>query len=453
MDPIQVRIHSPNQQHAVVDTSFTPRASLLQYVDGSSWEVTYYSQVLGADSEPGPWSIDRSPTEQQYVRIRNMELKVITPLTPTEEQPGRSFNVTGTAIVYPTHKPNFGDMFVGDIGDGRAALFAIIEPPVRKTYLKDSYTEITYGIVDFIDSKPEIESDLNRKTVKRTVFVRDYLQYGQNPLVLEGEYEDLLSLTKLYGDLVNFYFKDFYSNEYQTLLIPNQAMVAYDPFVTAAVLDWVTPDEVQLINRVKQPVVAANRNTSSYTLWSALGRMNDSYLGAAIEQCRLLDTSAFRGMPEISSIYYTGIRQVVCPCDTRTDVDLPYDPGASAFVSSGSLLAVSGLRWKDLMRYLPSSNLKGFFKYDGDELQLPELPDILPVTYDEYYVLSEKFYRPNGPMGSKLEVLTKQGLRQEPIDKVTLLNLAKNAMKWPNLERFYYMPILFALMKVVIRSN
>lgn len=448
-----MRIHSPNQQHAVVDTSFTPRASLLQYIDGSSWEVSYYSQVLGADSEPAPWSIDRSATDQQYVRIRNMELKVISPLAPTEEQPGRSFSVVGTAIVYPTHKPNFGDMFIGDIGDGRAGLFAVIEPPIRKTYLKDTYTEITYGLVDVVDSKPEIETNLNIKTIKRTVFVKEYLQYGQNPLLLEGEFDDLMNLGKLYGDLVNFYFKDFYSNEYQTLLIPNQSSVSYDPFLTATVMDWVTSDEVPLISRVKQPVVTANRGADSYTLWSALSRMNDSYLGAAIEKCRLLDTSAFKGLPEISSIYYTGIRQVVCPQDTRTDVDAPYDAEGTSFSGSGSLLSMSRLRWGDLSRYLPSTNLKGFFRYEGDAIQLPELPDILPVTFDEYYVLSERFYRPNGPMGSKLEVLTKQGLRQEPIDKVTLLNLAQNAMKWPNLERFYYMPILFALMKVVSRSN
>jgi hypothetical protein len=449
-----VKIHSPNQQHATVDTAYTPRASLLQYVDGSAWEVTYYSQVLGADSEPGPWSIDRSPTDQQYVRIRNMELKVTSALSPTEEQTGRGFDVGGTATVYPTHKPNFGDMFIADIGDGRAGLFAVTEV-VRKTYMRDSFAEITYVLVDQVHTKPEILSDLNRKTIKRAVFHREFLQFGQNPILLEGEFDDLTTLKKIYGDLVNFYFKDFFSIEFQTLMIPNQSMAAYDPFVTAAVLDWITPDEVPMITKVKQPVVTANRNTDSYTLWSALARMNDSYLGAAIQQCRLLETGAFRGIPEISSIYYTGIRLVACPKDARTDVDSPYDCSNASFSTSGSMLAATGLRWKDLMRYLPSTNLDGFFHPVGAGEELPELPDIVPVTIDEYYVLSQQFYDigPGKKFASKLEVLTKQALMQEPIDKVTLLSLAKNAMKWPNLERFYYMPILFALMKVATRSN
>lgn len=447
-----MKIHSPNQQTAVVDTRYVPRASLLQYVDGSAWEVTYYSQILGRDSEPGPWAIDRSATDQQYVRISNMELKVTSPLTASEEEPGRSHNVSGTATVYPTHKPNIGDMFVADIGDGRLVVFAV-DDVQRKTYMKDSYSEITYSVVDYVDSRPEITSDLNRKTQKRTVFMREFLQWGQNPLLLEGEFADLMEMKKIYRNLVNFYFKDFFSVQYKTLLIPNQKRVAYDPFVTNTMLELVTSDEVQLINQARRVVVSANRNTDSYTLWDAVMRMDVSYLGAAIQQVRLLDTTAFRGMPEVSSIYYTGINLVACPQDARNDVDSPYDASANCF-SSGSLLQATGLRWQNLLRYLPSSNLEGFFKEPvdaGDTLQ--ELPDIVPVTIDEYYVLSEKFYVPSGPMASKLEVLVKQGLSGEAIDKVTLLSLARNCMKWPNLERFYYMPLLFALMKVATRTN
>lgn len=447
MQPIQVQIHSPNQQHATVDTARTPRASLLQYVDGSAWEVTYYSQVLGADQEPAPWSADSSATIQQYVRVSNMEIKVTSPLAPSEENPGRSFDVVGTATVYPTHKPNVGDMFIADIGDGRAGVFAIIEV-TRKTYLADSYAEITYGLVNYVDSRPDIEADLNRKSIKRTVFYKEFLQWGQNPQLLEGEFNDLVKLKKLYADLVNFYFKDFFSYKFRTLMIPGQAGASYDPFVTAAMVDWISTDDVPAMSQLRMPVVTANRNADSYTLWSALERMNASYLGAAIQQARLLNTKAFAGMPEVSSIYYTGIQFVVCPLDARTDVDVEFEDTSTCFTGN-SLLSSTGLRWKDLMRYLPSSNLAGFFK----DAPAMELPDIVPVTVDEYYVLSEKFYRPNGPMASKLEVLTKQGLNQEPIDKVTLLSLAENCMKWPNLERFYYMPILFALMKVATRTN
>lgn len=381
---------------------------------------------------------------------------VTSPLSGSQENTGQSFDVTGTATVYPTHKPNKGDMFIADIGDGRSAVFAVTEV-TRKTYLKDAFAEINYTLVDYVDSKPEILADLERKSIKRTVFYKEFLLWGQNPVVLEGDYQDLVSLKKLYADLVTFYFKDFYSGIYQTLLIPNQSMPAYDPYVTAAMLEWITVEEVPLINRVKQPVVLANENSQSYTLWSALAQMNSSYLNVAIQQCRLMDTTAFRWMPEVSSIYFTGIGYVTCPKDTRTDVDRPYDSDASIFNTGGSLLATTGLRWSDLTRYSESTNLRKYFDaVPGNPAAgtLPELPNITPVTIDEYYVLTEAFYKNNDsvPLSSKLEVLTKQALKQEPIDRVTLLKLAKEAMDWPNLERFYYMPILFALMKVCTRS-
>lgn len=444
-----MEIHSPKLQTAVVDTQYEPLASLLQYVDGSSWEVNYYAQVLGADSEPGPLQLERSPTDQQYTKVSNMELRVISPLAPVQESPGRSMELRGSALVYPHIRPNVGDMFIADIGDGRGGVFAIIRVD-RKTHLRESHNEIEYQLVNYGDASSAHTANLELKTVKRTVFHREFFHWGQNPQVLEGEYDDLMKLKRLYQDLTNFYIKDFYSPEYRTLLIPNQQQVAYDPFVTDAVLDWLSRDDVPMLGRVRRLSVTANRNADSYTLWTALSRMNDSYLNASVHFVRLLNTSAFKGLPEISSIYYTGVKLVACPTDPRTDVDAPYDGQEGCYTGTG-MLEQTGLRWKDLTRYIPSTNLAGFF------LEAPEnqLPDILPVTVDEYYVLSEKFYRhtDGAALGSKLEVLVKQALMQEPIDRVTLLEVAKHAMKWPNLERFYYMPVLFALMKVALRTN
>jgi len=454
-DPVKVHIHSPLQKTATVDTTYTPRASLLQYVDGSRWEVTYYSQVLGADSEPGPWQLNRSPTDQQYAKITQFELLVTSPLSQQEEEPGRSFTVTGTATIVPTMKVNVGDMFTADAGDGREALFAITQAG-RKTYLKDSVFEVEYQLVDYIDNRAEVKADLDRKSIRRLVYMKEFLTWGENPMVLEGTYEDLLDLQRMEKEILNFYLRDFYSLQHRTLIIPGQQLSAYDPFIVRMILDMVPAEDHPLIQTIASPVVKANRNSGSYTVLDAVLNGSASYMQMGVQFMRLMSTSFFKGRPDISSIYYTGIKLVACPLDNRTDVDVDYEGSfnpcscsAQESLVGGVTYGTTGTRWKDLSRYIQSTNLDGFFIPPTDA----QMPSIVPVTVDEYYIFSEPFYTRRGAFNSKLEVLAKQLIDEEAIDTVTLVQLAKECHRWPNLERFYYVPILLALIKVALRTN
>lgn len=433
----------------------------MQHVDGSSWEVVYYSQLLGASDQPSPLDINRSATDQQYCRVRNMEIKVTTPLTPTEETPGRSHTLEGAATVYPHVKPNVGDMFIADVGDGRAGLFAVTQVR-RMTHLMETYSEIEYGLVDLIDSRPDMRANLDAKTKKKMVWYDEFLKFGENPQILESFYDDIMSLNSAYQDLSHFYMRDFFSSRLSTLLVPGQKGPTYDPYLTKELVQWLV-DDIPELRRVKMPSITANIYHNNYTLWAALSVMKQSYLSNSVQQARLMDTKAFRGVPDVSGIYYTGIQYVVCPSDAPDNVDSEYDIESYCccnsgmgkgfdFTKGGTLLQATGLKWKDLLRYIPSGNLDGFTDTPKDSQKLENLPDIVPVTFDEYYVLSEPMYR-GGKLNSKLEVLVKQALNQEPIDTVTLVDLVRGASNWPNLERYYYHPILFALIKVVVRRN
>lgn len=433
----------------------------MQHVDGSSWEVVYYSQLLGASDQPGPLDINRSATDQQYCRVRNMEIKVTSPLTATEETPGRSHTLEGAATVYPHVKPNVGDMFVADVGDGRAGLFAVTAVR-RMTHLMETYSEIEYGLVTLLDSNPAMQRNLDAKTKKKMVWYEEFLKYGENPQILESFYEDILTLNQNYYDLAHFYMRDFFSTRLSTLLVPGQKGPTYDPYLTKELVQWLV-DDIPELRRIKMPSITANIYNNNYTLWAALSLMKYSYLRNSVQQARLLTTKAFRGVPDVSGIYYTGIQWVVCPSDAPDNVDSEYDIESSCccvggigkgydFTKGGTLLQATGMKWKDLLRYIPSGTLDGFTDEPKDSQKLENLPDIVPVTIDEYYVLSEPMYR-GGKLSSKLEVLVKQALNQEPIDTVTLVDLVRKASNWPNLERYYYHPILFALIKVVVRRN
>jgi hypothetical protein len=79
-------------------------------------------------------------------------------------------------------------------------------------------------------------------------------------------------------------------------------------------------------------------------------------------------------------------------------------------------------------------------------------PQIKRVTVDDFYVLSKDFYQhtPETKL-SKLETLTMAALKGDAIDIAMLDELCAGAPKWDNVERFYYFPILFTLLRVYRR--
>ena len=72
---------------------------------------------------------------------------------------------------------------------------------------------------------------------------------------------------------------------------------------------------------------------------------------------------------------------------------------------------------------------------------------IKQITVDDYYVFSKEFYEDISEQ-SQLEILTAQTLRGQPVDLKVLADLADYAVKFDNLERFYYTPIILALIKM-----
>jgi hypothetical protein len=130
--------------------------------------------------------------------------------------------------------------------------------------------------------------------------------------------------------------------------------------------------------------------------------------------------------------------------DTQYSVQDPLVPGR----------LLPGLaRNRELRRVLVSKELNGFHYAPPEApVGLEALPDIHPVNKGDFYVLSQAFYENQPLLQSKLEHLTLCALNGESMHKPTLLNLVQTAKRWNNLERFYYIPILFILIKTALRD-
>ena len=494
--PQPIRATSPEARGVVVDTRYDPKSSLLTHVEGAGWTVNYYSQVLNTDNAPLGQQPDRNPIYQQYMYIERFELKVTSPLTNSQDAVTKEITMTGTANVYPHVKPNKGDMFIADVGDGRAAIFQVTSSE-QKSIFKDTCYTIDYLLINY--TTPALRADLDSKVIKKFAFRNDFLDYGQSPMVVYSEAEQIRKLETYFAEIVNVYFKSFFSNEYKTLIVPGQEAPIYDHFLVKAVKaffnTWDCPD----IKFVKLLNLDDDNNMKQPTIWDMLYDLNQGLLNYIAPKCGLVSTRLFTSDPMMEGIRFTGIRYTVYPDVAWKDPDYelrdktkPFAPLKLRHVLPRTNLAMFSPEYKKECSYcsdtdgfddlvIPYKEAKAdptnvdpandgygvgadhnehnwdFSDVLGDVNLELVIPDIHLVTLDDFYVFGRTFYLQQNdttdPGMSKLECAVCQMLLRKKLDNTLLIYFCETYHSWGALERFYYLPILLILIRYSIRSN
>lgn len=439
--PVTPQITDPTYDGVAVDTQYTPRGSLLTYAEGSNWTVTYYRQLVGNSNELSTQQMARPGAFQQYQRIKNVLLKVTAPLSTSQDNESKSMILTGTALSMNGLIPNVGDQFVADAGDGKAAIFVVTNSD-KRSLLKDSLFQIEYLLKDYATSP--LLADMDAKVVSDATYIAGNLMIGRNPIIATDDMVQMQSLATQLRLLIAQYFANFFSVDYQTLLVPDQVSSTYDTFLTHAILNYIGTEDNLVVPRIRLWNVDGDLALKVKTLWDALNVMRYDYLPMCNQHMGVTGTSVLNDWPYFQSAYYSGMSQLVYPIDGRTDVDSQYglveQPALAAFAEGKPVN-------KDISRLITKTDLTGL-SYTATNSN--GLPDILPVAVDDYYVFSKNFYTPGLTAGSCLENITLQALKGATIDLGELLRLATNASSWGNLERFYYVPVIIALIKANI---
>lgn len=436
--PNIVEIAKPQYQGVVVDTRYVPQSALLTNIEGSSWTVNYYSQVVGSDNDLSGQQVNRDAIYQQYRLIHKLELKVQTPLTQQQDQESKQMHVTGTAVTYPFLIPQEGDMFLADIGDGREGVFRITSTE-RRTYFKESCFEIQYVLIDY--STEIRRGDLNKKVVLELYFERDFLIHGQNPLLVPQDYADVQVLSRKYFDIMNIYFRMFHSNEYMTMILPGQSQPTYDHFLMKAVNSFFNSWDTPLIRENRVLNVDDNDAMKCFTIWDALMRREKDLLPFINRKVGLLTTAAFTEQPMFEGIRYSGMQYVVYPADQELCID--YEVRRCSPPASNLKICTPSSRPGTLAQLLGQKVMAG--------LPYGDAPLINPVGKDNYYIFSEAFYNDSEGQ-SKLELLVRDFLEGRALNRRLLVIFTETFQAWGGLERFYYIPIVLMLIRANIRS-
>src|SRR5699024_611337 len=102
------------------------------------------------------------------------------------------------------------------------------------------------------------------KVIKQTEFVKDFMTFGQNPVIATGDRLKHKTLENLVDDSLNDWLGEYYSNEYRTILVPNGTVVTYDPFLTKMITTVFSKSDYPLIKHIDMLNVDDN-NLNYYT--------------------------------------------------------------------------------------------------------------------------------------------------------------------------------------------
>lgn len=440
--PHPPRITRPGYAGVTVDTRYIPSSALLTHVQGSSMQVQYYSQVLNDDMELDGQNVTRAASLQPYRLIKNMELKVTSPLTFQQVDTNRAVGLTGTANIYPFLKPNQGDMFLTDIGDGREGIFRI-KTTEQKSIFKDTCFEVTYEFVDFSDSEQgQLRlADFKAKTVVTYVYMKEFLQYGQNPVLIEEDAFTVEDLEYNYADIVKQWFREFTSREYSTLMVPGQLYSTYDAFLTQAVMKMFEINAAPQMQSIRVQNIDGIDDMQQQTVWDLCLTRNTRLLRTIVRKTKLISTKIFESDPMMEGIHHSGIQFTVYPWRNELSWDdvLRRKPIAAV---SGVLTDVPS----------PQGRLEDFIE-DGELAGLPYegRPLINQVLADDYYIFTEAFYNNEPTQMSRFEAALRDFLDRKPVHLGLLKFLCNTYQTWGGLERFYYTPFLLMLIRGTIR--
>lgn len=416
-------------KHNIIDTSVNDLSTILTSIAGSSYNVDYYSQRLGSSDELRAFDPGEVSVYRQYQLIKNYEFKLQSEISKSYDDKDNRLTATGNAITYPGLIPNKFDMFIGDIGDGLAGLFTITRS-VKKTYFQQTCYEIDFELVYILDA--ELERSINLHVVETTHFVKDYISFGANPVLVDERYNASKIMQSLLEDTLAEYLSEFYSYEYTTLLVPFDQFKVYDPFLVTFLLTIFEVSDHPLLSKIKQYNTDDPNMNKYISIWSVLLRQQSRLLDNCFTHAQLIPVKMFSTNPMLQTVAYSGLDKIVLPITNKKTIDDVLQIGRmTLFVESFD-------------ESLPTQSPKAT---DGD-YTIPTLDSSASYLFTPTFYESIK----ESTDVSDFENLVKKFLNKENFDYKEVVNFVEQRDGWTSYQRCYLLPVLFLLLIYKVRS-
>lgn len=415
---------------ATADSAVTPPESLVLYMEGMPWSVTYYSQLIDKHDDIREIDLGQNAALQQYRKLNNIELRVQAELSQSYDDTTGRNDVKGSAVAIGMI-PNTYDYFVTDVGVRGLGLF-MITSTTRKTYNNGSVYDIDYVLVGYVDSGTAKDryGALEVRVVKEFHFHKERLQAGQVALLTTEEHGDVNELRAKYGTLTKTYLTLFTSQRDRLLVVPDDDYL-YDSrlstFLLAIADSDLAPESIYVhrVSHDRDPYLTLP------SIWTMLAQRNIDMMPVIVPKVMKVFRSFFAQNSFLTTTNCWNVDQYVYP--DIVAANLIY----SRLTAAGNLAGTIGPFIGE-----PLPDPVASITYAGKTI-----PVIHEANKNGFYVLSESFYEQDMENMSLLEILTKNYLMAQTLHLGHLTVLVDSWKTWRPIEKFYYTPILLVLLK------
>lgn len=417
----------------VVDNQTRPVASLRGFVEGMRCIVNYYSCVATQADATYGHDVGKSPLLQQYNKINNLDIVLDGDITTTQDTKDKTFVISGSAFITTGLIPNEGDLFSMDVGDGRVGIMQVNNSQ-RMTAVNNAVYQIDFKQIFYVSDTARY-GDLESKVIQNLHFIRDFAQFGKDPVVTTSVFADLKALSKIQYDLVEDYLRAFTNRNHRLLVCGGQTRVTYDAFAVKTLRAVTDSRSHPAIEQLRFLTDMVDDQLDQPTLWDALLQRRSDLLIGCRDRSKVIDARLHSRQPVLRSLRYSGAELLVFPYSRTASLE---DKNEGA------------VDWTPTASMTPGGAVSLHARSGTPEAPAAHLPPLHPVCKDGFYVLSEAFYTNDPANQSLLEKLTWDYLQGDGISSRNLHYLVSNHRAWTAPERYFYVPVVLILIRAAL---
>jgi hypothetical protein len=299
-----------------------------------------------------------------------------------------------------------------------------------------SFTNEAVYEVSFSATTPDPHDleDLEKKTIEELHYMPGAAMVGQTPIIAEEEHALVVSAGSTFEEVLGRYVECFYSEEIQSLAVPNESgVITFDPHVVRFVLSCFDATPHPLISKIKEYTAGNNKEFSCKSVLSAIADRDDSPRAYGFSKAYLERTVTFSQFPILANLRFS--KAELCVYPNRGGIQETFTR------IQGSLDTLTASKFQ------LSAAESELDKNAHGAVSLPK------AFVGGSYILSSSFYSKDAEHQTPLDKLVWRFIKREPIDIVQVVKNLTYSDSWPELERFYYVPILLAILKVGLREK